>query len=144
MHTKHVIQPYITTFTQRAWGGSRDERVVRSNFLKWNKRKYLDHTFSCEKVLVKQQYTTQLRMWSLGAKEVAAEDSCFALVRARQHCIARHWTRHKVFLLLGIRWLPVVAVSGINHFLWTVCCKDYSKQLRHAKQLSIAATILGT
>ena len=33
---------------------------------------------------------TQLRMCSLGAKEVAAVDSCFALVRARQHCIARH------------------------------------------------------
>ena len=35
-------------------------------------------------------YTTQLRMCSLGAKEVAAVDSCFALVRARQHCIAGH------------------------------------------------------
>ena len=46
-------------------------------------------------------YTTQLRMCSLGAKEVAevAEvDSCFALVRARQRYITRHWTRHKVFL----------------------------------------------
>ena len=32
-------------------------------------------------------YTTQLCMCSLGAKEVAAVDSCFALVRARQHCI---------------------------------------------------------
>ena len=27
-------------------------------------------------------------MCSLGAEEVAAVDSCFALVRARQHCIA--------------------------------------------------------
>ena len=40
----------------------------------------------------------KLRMCSLGAKEVAAVDSCFAVVRARQHCIARHWTRHRVFL----------------------------------------------
>ena len=26
----------------------------------------------------------------LGTKELAAVDSCFILVRARQHCIARH------------------------------------------------------
>ena len=30
-------------------------RVVRSNPLKWNKRKYFFHTFSCEKRHVKQQ-----------------------------------------------------------------------------------------
>ena len=29
-------------------------------------------------------------MCSSGAKKVAAVDSCFALVRARQHCIAKH------------------------------------------------------
>ena len=30
-------------------------RVVRSNPLKWNKHRYFDHTFSCEKGLVEQQ-----------------------------------------------------------------------------------------
>ena len=38
------------------------------------------------------KYTTQLRMCSLSATEVAAVDSCFALVRAREHCIA---TKHR-------------------------------------------------
>ena len=31
-------------------------------------------------------------MDNLGAKDVAAVDSCLAFVRARQHCIARHRT----------------------------------------------------
>ena len=35
-----------------------------------------------------QQNTTRLCMGILGVIEVAAVDSCFALVRARQHCIA--------------------------------------------------------
>ena len=50
-------------------------------------------------------------MCSLGAKEAAAMDSCFALVRARQHCIARHWTRHKVFI-------PVLVSPKGKRQLW--------------------------
>ena len=45
--------------------------------------------FSRSPARFSNKYVTQLRMCSLGAKEVAAVDSSFALVRARQHCIAR-------------------------------------------------------
>ena len=54
---------------------------------------------------------TQLHIYSLAAKKVAAVDSCFTLVRVRQHCIARHRTRHKVFL-------PVPFTSKVGPQLW--------------------------
>ena len=33
----------------------------------------------------------KLPMRSRGTKEVAAMDNCFALIRARQHCIAKYY-----------------------------------------------------
>ena len=42
-------------------------------------------------------YNTKKCMRSPGNMEVAAMDSCFALIRARQHCIAKHYWGAKSF-----------------------------------------------
>ena len=54
------------------------------------KRDVKSKTFRFCRERERKMHTTQLRMCSLGAKEVAAVYSCFVLVRTRQHCIARN------------------------------------------------------
>ena len=66
-----------------------------------------------------QRYSTQLRMCSLGAKEAAAVDSCFALVRAHQQI--HTWMIENLghgYLLMTRQWHKPFSLDSMSQVIF--------------------------